>query len=110
MRIVRYEHQTSRGYGLVEGDMIRPLAGPPFDGVRMSRGAAVPLADARLLAPCEPSKIVCIGRNYAAHAAEHHAPVPTEPLIFLKPPSALLAPGEAIELTPLSAQIENWLW
>jgi len=107
MRIVRYEHQTGRGYGLVEGDMIQPLAGPPFDGVHVSRSPAVPLADARLLAPCEPSKIVCIGRNYAAHAAEHHAPVPTEPLIFLKPPSALLAPGEAIVLTPLSAQIEH---
>jgi 2-keto-4-pentenoate hydratase/2-oxohepta-3-ene-1,7-dioic acid hydratase in catechol pathway len=107
MRIVRYEHQTSRGYGLVEGDMIQPLAGPPFDGVRMSRGPAVALTDVRLLTPCEPSKIVCIGRNYAAHAAEHHAPVPTEPLVFLKPPSALLAPGGAIELTPLSAQVEH---
>ena len=107
MRIVRYEVQDGSGYGLVQGDMIHPLTASPFDGAHETHGAPVAMAAARLLAPCEPSKIVCIGRNYAAHAAEHHAPVPTEPLIFLKPPSALLSPGAAIELTPLSAQVEH---
>lgn len=53
-----------------------------------------------------PSKIVCIGRNYAAHAAEHGAEVPSEPLIFLKPPSALLGDGEPIVLPPQSDQVE----
>ena len=107
MRIVRYEVQDGSGYGLVQGDMIHPLTASPFDGAHETHGAPVAMAAARLLAPCEPSKIVCIGRNYAAHAAEHHAPVPTEPLMFLKPPSALLSPGAAIELTPLSAQVEH---
>lgn len=107
MRILRYQDQNGRAYGLSEGDMIHPLAALPFDGGLQRIGAPVALAAVHLLAPCEPSKIVCIGRNYAAHAAEHHAPVPTEPLIFLKPPSALLAPGAAIALTPLSAQVEH---
>jgi 2-keto-4-pentenoate hydratase/2-oxohepta-3-ene-1,7-dioic acid hydratase in catechol pathway len=61
-----------------------------------------------LLAPCEPSKIIAVGRNYAAHAAEHDAQVPTEPLLFLKPPSAVIGPGAAI-LYPehLSCRVEH---
>jgi 2-keto-4-pentenoate hydratase/2-oxohepta-3-ene-1,7-dioic acid hydratase in catechol pathway len=54
-----------------------------------------------------PSKIVCVGRNYVAHAAELGNEVPAEPLLFLKPPSALLAPGEAIELPAASHQVEH---
>lgn len=92
---------------LQQDEHILRLASSPFHGAWETMGAPVPLAQVRLLAPCEPSKIVCIGRNYAAHAAEHQAPVPSQPLIFLKPPSALLAPGAAIELTPLSAQVEH---
>lgn len=53
-----------------------------------------------------PSKIVCVGRNYAAHAAEHGAEVPSEPLIFLKPPSTLLSDGEPIILPPESSRVE----
>lgn len=53
-----------------------------------------------------PSKLVCIGRNYRAHAAELGNDVPTEPLIFLKPPSSLIADGEPIRLPPVSAQVE----
>jgi 2-keto-4-pentenoate hydratase/2-oxohepta-3-ene-1,7-dioic acid hydratase in catechol pathway len=57
---------------------------------------AVPLAEATLLAPVVPSKIVCVGRNYRAHAAELGNEVPTEPLLFFKPPSALNHPGNSI--------------
>jgi 2-keto-4-pentenoate hydratase/2-oxohepta-3-ene-1,7-dioic acid hydratase in catechol pathway len=53
-----------------------------------------------------PSKLVCIGRNYRAHAAELGNDVPTEPLIFLKPPSSLIADGDPIRLPPVSAQVE----
>lgn len=56
--------------------------------------------------PVKPSKIVCVGRNYLAHAQELGNAVPTTPMIFLKPPSALLAPGDAIVLTPQSQQVE----
>ncbi|MBM4359411.1 MAG: fumarylacetoacetate hydrolase family protein [Deltaproteobacteria bacterium] len=63
----------------------------------------------RRLCPVEPGKIVCVGRNYAAHAAELGNEVPEEPLLFMKPTSALLAPGGAIELPPasLSARVEH---
>ena len=56
--------------------------------------------------PVNPTKIVCIGRNYLAHARELGNELPPEPLIFLKPPSALLAPGEPIVLPPQSQQVE----
>lgn len=97
-------------YGLIEGEMVSPLAGLPGSpdlAGQMRAGAAFPLAEARLLAPCKPSKIVCVGRNYAEHAAEHGAEVPQEPLIFLKPPSSLIGPGEAIVLNPLSQRVEH---
>jgi 2-keto-4-pentenoate hydratase/2-oxohepta-3-ene-1,7-dioic acid hydratase in catechol pathway len=59
------------------------------------------------LAPVDPGKIVCVGRNYAAHAAEFGNEVPKEPLIFLKPPSAIIGPGEPIVLTPQSQRVEH---
>jgi 2-keto-4-pentenoate hydratase/2-oxohepta-3-ene-1,7-dioic acid hydratase in catechol pathway len=59
------------------------------------------------MAPVEPSKIVCIGRNYAAHAAELGNEVPKEPLMFLKPPSSLVGPEEAIVLTKYSKRVEH---
>jgi len=61
----------------------------------------------RLLAPVEPTKIVCVGRNYAAHAAELGNEVPGEPLIFLKPPSSLIGPGDPIVLTRYSSRVEH---
>ena len=59
-----------------------------------------PLTDVKLLPPVAPSKIVCLGRNYLDHAAEFNNPPPKEPLIFLKPPSSLLAPDDPIVLPP----------
>src|SRR5207302_4780700 len=64
-------------------------------------------SDVRLLAPVEPSKIVCIGRNYAAHAAEMGNEVPKQPLMFLKPPSSIIGPEEAIVLTKYSQRVEH---
>jgi len=73
-----------------------------------SRGGNISrLANVRLLVPVEPSKIVCIGRNYAAHAAELGNDVPKEPLMFLKPPSSIIGPEEAIILTKLSQRVEH---
>jgi 2-keto-4-pentenoate hydratase/2-oxohepta-3-ene-1,7-dioic acid hydratase in catechol pathway len=65
------------------------------------------LSDVKLLAPVAPSKIVCVGRNYAEHAAELGNVVPTEPLLFLKAPSAIINHGEAIVLPPQSQQVEH---
>jgi 2-keto-4-pentenoate hydratase/2-oxohepta-3-ene-1,7-dioic acid hydratase in catechol pathway len=65
-----------------------------------------PLTDLHLLAPVTPSKILCIGRNYKDHATELGNELPKEPLLFLKPPSSLLAPNGTILLTPLSQRID----
>ena len=93
-------------YGVLEGDHIREISGPPWSS--WSHGSRTwPVADVRLLAPVDPGKIVCVGRNYAAHAAELGNEVPKEPLIFLKPPSAIIGPGEAIVLTPQSQRVEH---
>lgn len=63
-------------------------------------------AEARLLPPCSPSKIVCVGRNYAEHAKELGNAPPSEPLIFLKPPSSLIASGDAIVYPRLSQRVD----
>ena len=110
MRICRF-HSKAKGadaqkhYGIVEGDRAREIAS--LFEPRKQTGRSWPLSDIRLLAPSEPSKIVCVGRNYAAHAAELGNDVPKEPLIFLKPPSAILAPEEPIILTPHSQRVDH---
>ncbi|MGH9515839.1 MAG: fumarylacetoacetate hydrolase family protein [Terriglobales bacterium] len=68
---------------------------------------SVPLASAALLAPVEPSKIVCVGRNYREHAAELGNEVPSEPLIFFKPPSSVIGPGETIVRPKISARVDH---
>lgn len=97
---------ASPRYGFIEGENIVEISCSPWEpwtrGSRASR-----LADARLLAPVEPSKIVCVGRNYAAHAAELGNEVPKEPLIFLKPPSSIIGPEEPIVLTEFSQRVEH---
>ena len=93
-------------YGLLEGEQVREISGAPW--AQWSQGSrAWPASGVRLVAPVAPSKIVCVGRNYAAHAAELGNEVPKEPLIFLKPPSAIIGPGEAIVLTPQSQKVEH---
>jgi 2-keto-4-pentenoate hydratase/2-oxohepta-3-ene-1,7-dioic acid hydratase in catechol pathway len=59
-----------------------------------------------LLAPVLPSKLVCVGKNYAAHAAEFGMTVPEEPLLFLKPSTAVIGPGERIQLLPISKRVD----
>lgn len=106
MILIRYKRGHQIGYGLVESHRVYALEGDPFGA--WSKGAEIgALADVELLAPCIPTKIICIGRNFPAHAQEHNAPVPTEPLIFLKPPSAVIGPEQPIILPPQSQQVEH---
>jgi 2-keto-4-pentenoate hydratase/2-oxohepta-3-ene-1,7-dioic acid hydratase in catechol pathway len=93
-------------YGLLEGEHVRDISGPPW-GTWSQGTRAWALSDVRLLAPVEPGKIVCVGRNYAAHAAELGNEMPKEPLIFLKPPSSIVGPDEPIVLTPQSQRVEH---
>jgi 2-keto-4-pentenoate hydratase/2-oxohepta-3-ene-1,7-dioic acid hydratase in catechol pathway len=89
-----------------EGGVAHLLGAAPWlDG--SPTGDQVPVTEDALLCPVAPSKIVCIGRNYAAHARELGHEIPSEPLLFLKPPSALLRPGGTVLLPPESARIEH---
>ncbi len=73
----------------------------------LETGESAAWTEAELQCPVTPTKIVCIGRNYAAHAKELGHDVPAEPLLFLKPPSALLGPGGAVALPPESVRVEH---
>ena len=93
-------------YGLLEGETIHEISGVPWGQfARASRTWR--RSDVRLLAPVEPGKIVCVGRNYAAHAAERGHEVPKEPLIFLKPSSSIAGPDDPIVLTRYSQHVEH---
>jgi 2-keto-4-pentenoate hydratase/2-oxohepta-3-ene-1,7-dioic acid hydratase in catechol pathway len=91
--------------GVITGETVREVAGDIF-GQWRATDRSWPLAQVKLLPPVVPSKIVCLGRNYVAHAQELGHEVPEEPLIFLKPPSAIIAPEEPIVLTPLSQLVD----
>jgi 2-keto-4-pentenoate hydratase/2-oxohepta-3-ene-1,7-dioic acid hydratase in catechol pathway len=107
MRIVRYQLQNEAArYGWLLDDKIGEIEGDPFGAYRRTE-AKTPLADVKLLAPSKPSKIVCVGRNYVEHAKELGNEVPKIPLIFLKPPSSIINPGETILLPPQSKQVEH---
>jgi len=91
---------------VIEGELVTPLAEPPWEEVRKIAGA-MPLATARLLPPCEPTKVVAVGLNYRAHATEMGKELPDEPLLFLKAPSSLLPPGGAVVLPRQSSRVEH---
>jgi len=113
MKICRFVPKAAAGsasvtpsYGLIEGDLIRRISASPWQQWTAEAGT-LPLSQAKLLAPVDPSKIVCVGRNYAAHAAEMGNQVPKEPLIFFKPPSSIVGPSDAIVLTKYSNHVEH---
>lgn len=108
MKILRFrEHPEGPPlWGWLSGERIGLLDGSPFAEFRRLE-ARISLASVELLPPVEPTKVICIGRNYAAHAAEHEAEVPQVPLIFLKPPSAVIGPGSEIRLPPQSNSVEH---
>lgn len=103
MQYCRFSREGQSRYGLIESvggtpTITRTLAKAPHSRGDFENGekCALPLSSARLLVPAEPSKIVCIGRNYREHAKELNNPVPTEPLVFFKPPSSLIGPDDEI--------------
>ena len=117
MRYCRFQLNGEAHYGLVESvagvdSITRLLSAPPEEATEdledlPSRGMDhLSLAVATLLAPVRPSKIVCVGRNYRDHAAELGNEVPSEPLIFFKPPSSLLAPGGQVRRPRISERVD----
>ncbi len=114
MRIARFVHPGGAAFGVVEGAPGAPLdaltvaeiEGHPF-GQIVFTGQRWALPDVRLLSPILPSKVIGIGRNYAAHAAELGNEVPAAPLLFLKPSTAVIGPADAIRLPIESKQVEH---
>ncbi|MDQ2691510.1 MAG: fumarylacetoacetate hydrolase family protein [Chloroflexota bacterium] len=108
MRIVRYEPEDGKKprYGWLLNDRVGEIGGNVFGRYRRKE-AETPLADVRLLAPSEPSKIICVGKNYVEHARELGTEVPKVPLIFLKPPSSIISNGDTVILPAQSTQVEH---
>jgi 2-keto-4-pentenoate hydratase/2-oxohepta-3-ene-1,7-dioic acid hydratase in catechol pathway len=90
----------------VDGPELVVLKGHPLVAGYQTTGERIPLKELKLLAPTIPSKIVCIGKNFADHAAEIGEEVTEEPLIFFKPSSAIIGHGDAIVIPPQSKQVE----
>ena len=117
MKYCGFELNGQSHYGLVETvagaeQITRLLLKPPeqdggdIEDLPSKRMDHLALAEAKLLVPVRPSKIVCVGRNYREHAAELQHEVPSEPLLFFKPPSSLLAPGGEIRRPKLSHRVD----
>jgi 2-keto-4-pentenoate hydratase/2-oxohepta-3-ene-1,7-dioic acid hydratase in catechol pathway len=106
MRIARFWLNDEARYGVVEGPELRILDGHPLVNGYEYTGDRVAMKEVKLLAPTVPSKIVCIGKNYAAHAAEIGEEVPDEPLIFFKPSTAIVGPGDSIVLPWQSEHVD----
>ena len=117
MKYCRFTLNGTAQYGLIESiagtdTITRLLLQPPHtsegdvEGLPSRRMDALPLGEASLLPPVEPSKIVCVGRNYREHAAELNHDIPTEPLLFFKPLSSLLAPGGTLVRPKISTRTD----
>jgi 2-keto-4-pentenoate hydratase/2-oxohepta-3-ene-1,7-dioic acid hydratase in catechol pathway len=106
MRTCRFRRGAREAWGLVEELSVRALSAEPWAG-GLPEGPSFRLSEVTLLAPVAPSKVVAVGRNYRAHAAEQGQDVPRQPLIFLKPPSAVIGPGASIVLPEASQLVQH---
>ncbi len=107
MKIARFSSGGDPRFGIVDGDEIVMLRGDPMFTGFETTDERVALADVRLLAPVIPrSKVVAVGRNYREHAAEFGNEAPAEPLLFLKPNTSVVGPGDALVRPPQSQQVD----
>ncbi|MGB9378086.1 MAG: fumarylacetoacetate hydrolase family protein [Mycobacteriales bacterium] len=114
MRIARFAHPEGMAFGVIEGaagaghdgQIVAEVAEHPFGRITLT-GRRWALADVRLLAPILPTKVIGIGKNYADHAAEMGGPAPTAPVVFLKPSTSVIGPGDPIRLPPDSQRVDH---
>jgi 2-keto-4-pentenoate hydratase/2-oxohepta-3-ene-1,7-dioic acid hydratase in catechol pathway len=105
MKIVRFTEAGRTAYGILDGEQIKALWNTPFEG--LATGWEIhALGDVELLAPCEPTKIIALGLNYRDHAAEFGHAVPEEPLIFMKPATAVIGPDADIIYPAMSRRVD----
>lgn len=109
-RFIRYRtaDDAVARYGILEGEQIRPLTGAPWCAETEPQGAPLKIEDVRLSAPVVPGKIICVGLNYRAHVEASFSAdqAPEEPLLFFKPPSSVIGPGDAIVHPPESERVD----
>ena len=105
MRLVRFRSGDRIATGVLEGEVVRPLRGTFFEEP-LPTGEEIPLDTVRLLAPVIPSKLVCIARNYVEHAKEMGNPIPQVPVLFFKPATSVIGPGDPIPIPPGSGRVD----
>src|SRR5919106_4295451 len=104
-RIYRLRNGSSGRYAVERGGSLFWVEGDVFGGY--TAGAAIGRADVTVMAPVTPTKIVAVGLNYKDHAAEVKKPLPIEPLLFLKPSTAVIGPGEPIVIPAGAGRIDH---
>lgn len=107
MRILRYQRgDEAPQFGWLLDDKVGPIQGDIFQAFERQE-ADIPVGEVQLHPPVTPSKVICVARNYAAHAEEHDAEVPEVPVLFFKPPSAVIGPGAEIVIPPQASRVEE---
>jgi 2-keto-4-pentenoate hydratase/2-oxohepta-3-ene-1,7-dioic acid hydratase in catechol pathway len=105
MIYLRFQAAEQARYGILEGTTVYEIT-PHYFGPFKKKGKKYSLSKVKVLAPCQPGKIVALGLNYIDHARELKMPLPLQPLIFLKAASAAVGPGESIVLPPVSKRVD----
>jgi len=105
MKIVRYQDKSGIRWGVIEEGMVREMEGNPFGHFHLS-SKAKKVEEVKLLAPCLPSKIVALGLNYRDHAEEVKLPIPEKPLLFMKPSTSVIGPGDGIVYPKMSKRVD----
>lgn len=105
MKIVRYRDGDTVKWGVVEENRVREMDGDPFGPFHLSSKAKM-MEEVRILSPCLPSKIVALGLNYRDHAEEVKMKLPEEPLLFIKPATSVIGPGDGIVYPKMSKQVD----
>src|SRR4030043_599110 len=105
MKIIRFRDGALVKWGVIEEGMIREMEGDPFGHFHLTSGMKK-IGEVKLLSPCLPSKIVALGLNYRDHAEEVKMPIPQEPLLFIKPSTSVIGPGEAIIYPKMSKRVD----
>jgi 2-keto-4-pentenoate hydratase/2-oxohepta-3-ene-1,7-dioic acid hydratase in catechol pathway len=105
MKIYRYKHKDKISYGVLKEENLCPVIGSIFKKFKVKK-EEIPISDVILLPPVIPSKIVAIGANYRSHVREMGRQIPSEPLIFLKPPSSLVGPNDIIVYPKMSKRVD----
>ncbi|ARU63009.1 hypothetical protein CBW65_20050 [Tumebacillus avium] len=104
-KYLRFEAEGREKYGFLDGDKVRELAGH-YVRTAVLTGVEYEFAKVKVLSPTVPSKVICIGLNYKAHAEERGKQLPEEPMMFLKPPSSIIGTGEEIVLPDIAKDVE----